>query len=130
MGEPQTVERYQPERDYPTLCAWMRFYDLEPIVPEFLPPTGFVVQGLAMGFLYKTDTRIALLETLVSNGYAPRAQRDAATDAVVAAILEAARAGGFHIIQGYTTVGAVVDRALRHGFTVDDGPYRIVTRVL
>lgn len=124
------VERYLPERHYETLCKWLHFYDAEPIEPDFLPPTGFVVEGLAMGFLYRSDTKMAQIETLVANVYAPVEERDMATDLVVTALIEEARAAGFRTLVGTTKLDAVVKRALKHGFTVDDGPYRLVTRVL
>jgi hypothetical protein len=131
MANPtMTVERYLPARHYEMLCRWLHFYDQEPLDPVFLPPTGFVVDGLAMGFLVRTDTGLAHLEPLLANGYAPRPARDAATDLVVAAILEEARTLGFRIVQGATTLDAVVERALRHGFTVGDERYRHVLRVL
>lgn len=124
------VERYQPERHYPTLCKWLHFYQLEPIEEAFLPPTGFVVEGVAMGFLVRTDTKLAIIEPLVNNLYSPAAERERATDLVVLAVLEEARALGFHRVEGSTTREVVVARALRLGFTVEAERYHMVTRVL
>jgi hypothetical protein len=122
-----TVEHYTPERHHATLCKWLSFYDMEPIEAAHLPPTGFVVEGLAMGFLYKSDSKAAQIETLISNGYAPREARDAATDLVVEAIIAEARASGFLVLLGITSLDAVVQRALKHGFALDEKPYRIVS---
>jgi len=125
-----TIEKYDPARHYEMLCKWLRFYDMELIEAAILPPTGFVVEGLAMGFLYKSDGKLAQIETLVSNGYAPREARDAATDLVVEAIIVEARASGFAVLQGITHLDAVVQRALKHGFTLAEQPYRIVNLAL
>lgn len=125
-----TIEKYNAARHYEVLCKWLSFYDMEPIEAAHLPPTGFVVEGLAMGFLYKSDTKLAQIETLVANGYAPREARDAATDLVVEAIIAEARASGFAVLQGVTQLDAVVQRALKHGFTLDEQPYRIVNLAL
>jgi hypothetical protein len=121
------VERYEAGRHYEALSKWLHFYDLAPIDPAFLPPTGFVVEGIAMGFLVRTDTKLALLEPLVNNGYAPVAEREAATDLVVLAILDEARAQGFRVVEGNTNLQAVVSRALRLGFTLDENRYSVVT---
>jgi hypothetical protein len=124
------VQRYEASRHYQMLSKWLHFYDAAPIDEAFLAPTGFVVEGIAMGFLLRTDTKRALIEPLVNNGYAPAADREAATDLVVLAILEEARAQGFRVVQGNTVLDAVVARALRLGFTLKEKRYRVVTREL
>lgn len=125
-----TVERYAPARHYEVLCKWFHFYDLPPVDEDFLPPTGFVAEGLAMGFLVRTDTKLATMEPLVSNGYAPLAERDAAMDAVVLALLEEAKGLGYRVVEGFTTIEGVVARGRRLGFEVDDDRYVHLTRVL
>jgi hypothetical protein len=131
MANPtMTVQRYEPARHYEVLCKWLHFYEVDPIDEAFLSPTGFVVEGFAMGFLVRTDTKLALLEPLVNNGYAAAPQREAATDLVVLAILDEARAQGFRVVEGNTILDAVVKRALRLGFTLDEHRYSVITRVL
>jgi hypothetical protein len=125
-----TVQRYQPARHYEVLCKWFHFYDLPPIDEDFLPPTGFVAEGLAMGFLVRTDTKVATMEPLVSNGYAPLAERDAAMDAVVTALLAEAKGLGYRVVEGFSTIDAVIARGRRLGFAVDAERFWHLTRVL
>ena len=124
------VERFQPERHYPPFCAWTRWYEIAPLPLQFLPQSGFVVEDVAMGFLYRTDSKLALIENLSANPMLPRETRTLGLDAVVAAIAEEARALGFEVLVGYTNVNAVIERALRHGFTTDDEKFQVVTKVL
>jgi hypothetical protein len=124
------VLRYDPAQHRGWLRAWLDWHDERPVTPELLPATGFVVPDLAMGFLYRTDSGVALIEVLLSNPMASRELRSEALDAVVTAIIDEARAGGFTRLLGYTALPAVVSRARRHGFEVGAEPYTLVTRVL
>jgi hypothetical protein len=124
------VERYDPERHRQWLRAWLDWHDERPVAPELLPPTGFVVPELAMGFLYETDAKVALIEVLISNPLASREARGQALDVVVETIIEEARTRGFARLLGYTALPAVVSRAERHGFSVGAERYTLVTKVL
>lgn len=60
------VREYVAE-DYPTLCEWWRGHDWEPVA-EALLPRGFVVEGLAAGFIYVDDLGvISMMEWVVTN---------------------------------------------------------------
>ena len=124
------VERFQPDLHYPTFCKWTRWYELTPLPLQFLPQTGFVVEGVAMGFMYKTDSKMAMIENLSANPTLPRETVTKALDLVVTAIADEGRRLGFEVLVGYTNVRAIVDRALRHGFTTDDEKFQVVTLVL
>ena len=124
------VERFQAELHYPAFCKWTRFYELNPLPLQFLPQSGFVVEGVAMGFMYRTDSKMALIENLSANPMIPRQTATRGLDAVVTAIAEEGRALGFEVLIGYTNVEAVIQRALRHGFTTDDEKFQVVTKVL
>ena len=124
------VERFQPDLHYPTFCTWTRWYEMTPLPLQFLPQSGFVVEGVAMGFLYRTDSKMALIENLAANPKLPRDTVTQGLDAVVTAIAEEGRCLGFEVLIGYTNVKAVIERALRHGFTTDDEKFQVVTKVL
>lgn len=124
------VERFQPDLHYATFCAWTRWYQMQPLPLQFLPQSGFVVEGVAMGFLYRTDSKMALIENLAANPKLPRETVTLGLDAVVTAIADEGRALGFEVLIGYTNVKAIIERALRHGFTTDDEKFQVVTLVL
>ncbi len=124
------VEPFDPARHYDAFCAWTRWYQMTPLALPFLPATGFVVAGVAMGFLYKTDSKMAWIENLAANPVLPRGQRTEGLDVVVAAVIDEARRQGFEVLIGYTNVQAVIDRALTHGFTTDPERFQVVTKAL
>jgi hypothetical protein len=124
------VERFQPELHYASFCKWTRWYEMTPLPLQFLPQSGFVVENVAMGFMYRTDSKMALIENLTANPMVPRVTATQGLDAVVEAIAAEGRSLGFEVLIGYTNVAAVIQRALRHGFTTDDEKFQVVTKVL
>ena len=124
------IHSYKPDRDYETIALWWQAHGLDPIPLEFLPAVGFVVSQVCAGFLYQTDTDLALIEGLVSNPETPAQLRDEALDAVVEALCSEAKKLGYLAISGFTQVPKVVSRAKRHGFKPGQGSYRLVTRRL
>ena len=82
------------------------------------------------GFLYQTDSKLAQIETLITNPLRGKEERSAALDLVVEAIITEARAKGFTHLMGYTTAQAIVDRAVKHGFEVEAEKYTQVLKLL
>lgn len=116
---------YVPELHYPTVNAWMQFWN--EVLPEHaLPKTGFIIPGKAAGFLYRTDSSVAWIETLVAAPGLGREERSQAVDAIVSAIIEEARKLGFKLLLGHTVLDAVVKRAERFGFTYVGGGFHCI----
>ena len=124
------VERFQAALHYETFCKWTRWYEMKPLPIQFLPEAGFVVEAVAMGFMYRTDSKMALIENLAANPMIPRETATQGLDLVVEAIADEGRKLGFEVLIGYTNVNAIIQRALRHGFTTDDEKFQVVTKVL
>jgi len=83
-----------------------------------LPPTGFIVDGVAACFLTKTDSGVAFLEAYVTNPEAPAAARSDALDQLTARLIEEARDCGFSSLVALTIDRGLCARAVeRHGFT-------------
>jgi hypothetical protein len=129
-GTDVTVDPWVSARHFETYQKWMHFYDVAVAETDKLPPTGFVVDGLAIAFLLRTDGPLAFIEGLVGNPWLPREQVDPALDAVVQAVIGCAREEGFRVLQGTTAFPAVVARALRLGFTLDPSPHQVVSLLL
>jgi hypothetical protein len=106
---------YVREEHFEQIRAWLRFRK-EDIVPRALPENGFVIPGKAAGFLYRTDSSIALIENLVAAPGLSREERGEAVDAIVTAVIERAKELGFDMLVGYTVLDVVVKRAQRFGF--------------
>ncbi|GHG84957.1 hypothetical protein [Comamonas sp. JC664] len=120
-----TLEPYVPELHFEHIKAWLQSWD-EIVTPDGLPQTGFVVPGKAAGFLYRTDSSLALIENLVAAPGLSKEERNEAVDLVVAAICKEATRLGFKILLGTTQLDAVVKRAEKHGFIYVDGGFHVI----
>lgn len=116
---------YDPGSHFEQVLRWMQQRG-QAITPEALPTTGFIVPGVAAGFLYRTDSSVAWIEGLVGAREVPAEARGRALDEIVRALRAEARQSGFKLMLGYTQLQVVVDRALRHGFTHEKGAYQLV----
>ena len=118
------IEKYNKE-DFDSICEWYDARGVECPKAHQLPSIGYIVPGVAAGFLYKTDSTICLIEGLISNPEAPTFKRSEAIDLVIAEILKEAERLGFDKIFGFTSYESVVTRVVRHGF-MRDGIWHLV----
>jgi len=116
---------YVPELHFEQLKGWLQFWD-ESMTQDALPQSGFIIPGKAAGFLYRTDSSVALIENLVAAPGMSREERTGYVDAIVAAICAEAARLGFKILLGYTQLDAVVKRAERFGFAYVGGNFHLV----
>jgi hypothetical protein len=58
---------YDQETHYPILCEWWLAHGWTPMGPDFLPSQGYVIEDVCAGFLYCSDSRVAMIEWVVSN---------------------------------------------------------------
>jgi hypothetical protein len=100
----------------------------EPTVPvEALPSLGFLVPGVAAGFLYQTDSSLAFVEGLVSNPNARLCVRARALALILEGLVEAARGFGFKQVIGMGRASGPVKLTLRQGFR-RIGSYEMVVK--
>jgi len=111
--------------DYETIKGWWACRGLGVVPQSHLPEVGYIVEGMAVGFLTQTDSRIALIEILLANPKTEQKTRDRALDAVVWSLEEAAAERGFLSVVGVTRIDAVKQRALKNGFKAL-GKYELV----
>lgn len=98
------------------ICLWYTGHG-QPIPDrELMPETGFMVQGLAAGFLYVTDSKLGIIEFLISNPDSNKEERDRAIDLVVKRLEIEAIDWDIKGIFITTNVGSVMKRALKHEY--------------
>jgi hypothetical protein len=120
---------YVPELHFDSIKGWLQLWN-ESMTQDALPQTGFIIPGKAAGFLYRTDSSVALIENLVAAPGMSREERTGYVDAIVAAICKEAARLGFKLLLGYTQLDAVVKRAERFGFTYIGSNFHVVALAL
>jgi len=112
--------RAYKQSDYEILSSWWRGWSW-PLVPkECLPQTGYIIDDLCAGFLYKTDSSIAWMEWIISNPKADKFVRGEALDVLIVSLIEKAKEQGFSSIFTSSNKLSFKDRLIKHKFIETD----------
>lgn len=86
--------RTYSKHDYSQVCEWYGARHQSPPPIECTPETGVIVDGVAAGFLLKTDAKVGILEFFITNKDAEKELRHRAmTDIAHALTLTAKNLG-------------------------------------
>lgn len=88
------------------------------VQPGDLPTVGFIVPGIAGGFLMQTDTNSCIFEPFIANPESYGQDRDEALIQIMQDLLNAAKDKGYKRVFGFSTHPGMVSRALSLGFTI------------
>lgn len=119
-----TTERFEYDKHYPELSVWLSHYGWPEIAPHMLPSFGSVSinndQMVCVGFLYKTDSSVALLEWVVGNPDAPFEIRAEGIKSVVKALLKEAKRDGFEAVFSFLRNKRLLGKYEETGFIITD----------
>lgn len=107
-------------KDYEILERWWKEHNWLPVHPSLLPKTGFIVDEVCAGWLYKTDSAFALLEFVVSDKNAEKDRRDKALNILINSLLEEADKAGFKVVFTSLEHPKLIERYQKFGFKVTD----------
>jgi hypothetical protein len=109
------MRRYEPG-DLAELNAWHAARWLAPLRAGSLPAVGYIEPGVAAGFLYRTDSDLALLDGYITSPAATARARHRAVAAITEALLGSARTDGIRSVVGLCRSPGVARHAIRrHG---------------
>lgn len=103
--------------DFEEIRSW---YDMRGMTVELqdLPKVGFIVPGVAAGFIMQTDTNCCILEPFIANPLTLKKCREVALDSIFKHLIKEAQTLGFKKIFGFSTHLKMVWRAQTFGFRV------------
>ena len=122
------ARRYKRETDFETVSNWWVLHGEVPPIEALYPQTGFIVENVAAGFLYRTDSAMAMIEMIIYNPQARRDIRQKALDEVIEAIILEAKALDYSILTGITNKPTVLERSKKFGFSLIEN--NMVTHLL
>lgn len=124
------VERYAPDKHEAQVVEWCKGREVPATVLEFRPEIGLIVPGYVVGFLYQTDSPIAMIEGVVANPDTKESERFTAIWDLWIEMIDVAKELGFHELWGYSSVPAMRDMCIRLGYRGDDSRYWFGSRRL
>lgn len=101
-------------RDIPLINKWLQKHNHAPIDYGTSPAIGYIVPGVAVGFLRKCEGYVGLFDGLATNPLVSKSARNRALNAIYSSIL---KEPGFNTIIGWTLDASAFDRAVQQGFT-------------
>lgn len=102
------------------VAQWWNAHDWPEIPPEFLPTTGMIVPDVAAGFLYFTDSKVAMIEWIVSNPKAKNRDVYEAIVDIIRGLKSKARAEGYEAIFSYTKAKGLLKVFQKSEFKITD----------
>lgn len=111
---------FDKEKHYPLMLLWWdeRKFPATPI--PLLPRTGVVIEKkgtpICAGFVYYTDSGFAMVDHLVADKRAFKADRDEAVDLVIDTLVKLAKENGFLVVSAATNLPHLKERYEEHGF--------------
>jgi hypothetical protein len=114
--------------DYAVITAWYKAHRIAVPPQELLPPVGYIVEGVAAGFLYRTDGGIGILENFITNPQTRYDDRNIALSDITSELILEAEKAGLKMLYAISCIPAVSSRALQHGFEQSNRPWDFLAR--
>lgn len=106
--------------DYDTITTWYKARKLNTVPSLFLPEIGFIVDGVAAGFLIQTDASFCILEPFIANPDASEEDRDKALSSILAELVNKARRLKYEGVFGFSAQSTMLKRAIKQDFEIMD----------
>ena len=125
------------ESDWDTLQEWWTKWNWPEMNKDLLPLNGtgglIVCKGdipIAAGFLYLTNSKVTILDWIISNPKYKELDRKEALVLLVDSFEEIAKVNGYNIIFSFTRNKNLIDIHKDLGYTVDQNPsYEIIKKI-
>lgn len=122
------ISRYRDDLHYDMLKEWWEARNLMPVPQECLPAYGAVVDGIVAGFLYQTDSKVCMIENLISDKRSAKDERRRAIDSLIKHICQEAKRQGFNYVIGYTISDRLIRDQSRWGFSTAKDKCSVLVR--
>lgn len=109
------LSRKYSNEDLGTILGWFKDRNIE-LDASYIPKLGFIVPGVAAGFLMETNTKACILEPFIANPKTNSEQRNYAITVIMGDLINAAKSLGYTRIFGFASHRRMVSRAITWGF--------------
>ena len=139
MNNSKLVPRKIREDDWDTLKKWWDYWPGTGAPPKDLLPengTGGIIvedkgQPVVAGFIYKTNSKSAMIEGVISNpNYRGKQKRDKALETLVICLHEAIKLMGYKNIFAMTDNKKIINLGTKLGWYLDTKPNYVLTKIL
>jgi hypothetical protein len=125
------------ESDWEIMCSWWKWWRWPEMNRDLLPLNG--LGGLMVykedtpivaGFLYLTNSKVVILDWIISNPEYKEKDRKEAIELLVSSFEQVAKLNGYNIIFSFTKSTSLINIHEKLGYTVDPKPsYEIIKKI-
>ncbi len=123
------IENFSYEEHLPILGRWLAHWGILPPPRHLFSDLGFVVHGVAIGFLFTTNSGSAYIDHIVANPNATVIARDAALNDLFNHLMVVAESKGCGFLTAMTRIPKMKSRIESIGFT-SDKDYTVFYKIL
>lgn len=113
--------KYEKSKHLAYVIDWLVLRGLDPAVSYDLAEVGWVAYGtdypVAIGFLRRMEGGHAMIDGLVTNPKATRAERNDGINDVILFLIDTAKTLGFKKLLAYSVDDGIINRSGIYGFT-------------
>lgn len=118
------VREFNPEKDYSTVIEWWEAQEWPALPLEMLPKNGFIVEDeeekVAASWVYRTDSRIYIMEWTVGNPVLDHKKRGEGLDILLDVCSQWAKSQGAWMLLSMTSHDRLIDRLETKDFKKTD----------
>lgn len=110
------IENYDHGKHYDKMVDWLAHKGMAKPDPSFFPDVGYCVDGNAIGFLLKTNSRQCFVDQVAANPHAAPGERLRALNTLFELLEEKAKEAGCGLIASFTEIPRMKEEFLAHGY--------------
>ena len=114
------------KEDMAEINRWLQGHGAIPLDDDDTPPLGFMVDGVAAGFLFQTGTRIGFIEMFCGNPEASRSDVYQGLELVLREAVAASRAVGIRRLITMTCRPSIAKCLRERGFEQAEGQWQLL----
>lgn len=112
------VELYNEVKHYDMLKKWYADHGQAILDKNLIPKIGLIMDGIVAGFLYQTDTKLAIIENYVSDKNSTKKQREEAIIALTQGLYEIAKQLGCTTVISFTNNKGLLEKQKDLGYEI------------
>ncbi len=124
------LREFNKDKDLKTINNWYSDWSMSELPQWFLPETGYIVDGVCAAFMYKTDSKVAYMENVISNPKAPHEVRAIALKMIGNQIFKKAEELGFKAVLGWSKNKSVTKQSESNNLKVSKFEYAVIVKLL
>jgi len=117
-------------KDLKTINRWYNDWKMNSVADWYFPEDVFIIDGVICASYYKTNSKIAYMENVISNPDCPSEIRKAGLGLIGDYIFKQAKSDGFKVVIGWTDNNSVSKTSQEHGMIISKHQYAFMIKNL